>query len=123
MTATIHRLPMPVGSREWWDSPHSPAELAQSIERFVAEHGEGATIEVGWLYRTADRDELRAFVDECVQHVHLRDLWLHDPRHAADELDLPLHAVLAAEVEAERHETELRDLITWWTTTHPASRP
>lgn len=117
MTATV----TPIGSHAWWNAPHPETELAESIEKFILEHGHDAWVEVRWLYRSVDTDETHAFVDHAVDHVLRRDTWLHDPQHAAD-----LYTDSGRgdpEQEAGREDQQLHDLVNGWVRTHEASRP
>ena len=93
--------------------PACPAEVPAWIEHaFVDSAG----------IRAADLPvaEVHAFVDEAVWHLTMRDLWLQDPRHAADLTHTAVTAGLVeyGEAAAGREDIALHDLISAWVRGH-----
>jgi hypothetical protein len=100
--------------------PTCRADVPAYIERAVLDNGEGAWVEIEWIYRSAAPAEVHAFANEAAQHLTMRDLWLHDPRHAADLTHTPVTAGLVeyGEAAAGREDQQLHDLITAWMRGH-----
>jgi len=106
--------------------PACPAEVPAWIEHAFVDNGQSAWIEIEWIYRGALPAEVHAFVDEAVRHLTMRDLWLQDPRHAADlahdygGIDVVIAADLFADGEARAaaEDVALHDLIAAWVRGH-----
>lgn len=100
--------------------PACPAEVPAWIEHAFVDNGQGAWIEIEWIYRGALPAEVHAFVDEAVWHLTMRDLWLQDPRHAADLTHTAVTAGLVeyGEAAAGREDIALHDLISAWVRGH-----
>lgn len=100
--------------------PTCPADVPAYIERAVLDNGPKSWVEIEWIYRHAAPAEVHAFADEATQHLIMRDLWLHDPRHAADLTHTAVTAGLVeyGEAAAGREDIALHDLISAWVRGH-----
>jgi hypothetical protein len=100
--------------------PTCLADVPAYIEAAVLDNGEDAWVEITWIYRHTQPAEVHAFADEAAQHLVMRDLWLHDPRHAADLTHTPVTSRLVeyGEAAAGREDAALHDLIDAWIRGH-----
>jgi hypothetical protein len=100
--------------------PTCPADVPAYIERAVLDNGPESWVEIEWIYRHAAPAEVHAFADEASQHLAMRDLWLHDPRHAADLTHASVTSALHeyGEAQAGREDAALHDLIGAWVRGH-----
>jgi hypothetical protein len=100
--------------------PTCAADAPAYIEHAIIDNGEGAWVEIEWIYRHAAPADVHAFADEATQHLIMRDLWLQDPRHASDLAHEVITADLFAygEARAAAEDVALHDLIAAWVRGH-----